>query len=361
MKKYVGEIVVILLQMFVFYLLPMCMGNIGALGMVFLILLTTFILSIVIGAISKNKIKYLYPIAVAILFIPSIFIYYNESAFVHSLWYLVVSSIGLAIGIVIHKLLNIKLDKVINLKREKIKRNIFIVVLIILIALWFSGIIPKQIGKIYGINYMKNNFPEMELEYVNIEWSKHYGDYIISFEDKDNQNYSCVIGPKYLPISIGQGIFAIEETYKEKYNSNYTLPYTPDGMQIADGNEIKIPATEKEYNRDAKNVTIEVLKDTITNKSVEILITDNNEDYFGWGVDFKVQKNVNGEWKDLKYISDDLTWIEIAYVPNKDNQMKQKLDIEKYYGILENGTYRVVKSVYDKGYIEIYSNEFEIK
>ena len=104
MKKYIKEIVVILLQMFIFYLLPMCMGNIGALGMVFLILLTTFILSKIIGAISKNKVKYLYPIAVAILFIPTIFIYYNESAFVHALWYFVVSSVGLVIGMIANKI-----------------------------------------------------------------------------------------------------------------------------------------------------------------------------------------------------------------------------------------------------------------
>ena len=121
------------------------------------------------------------------------------------------------------------------------------IVLVVLIALWFSGIIPRQIGKICGTKYMQENFPEMELEYVDIEWSKHYGDYIISFRDKDNQNYSCVIGPEYLPINIGQGRFAIEETYKEKYTSNSTMPYIPDGMDIADGNEIKIPITEKEY------------------------------------------------------------------------------------------------------------------
>ena len=40
---------------------------------------------------------------VAILFIPSIPIYYNESALVHSVWYLVVSSVGLLIGVIIKK------------------------------------------------------------------------------------------------------------------------------------------------------------------------------------------------------------------------------------------------------------------
>ena len=155
-------------------------------------------------------------------------------------------------------------------------------------------------------------------------------------------------------------LFNVLEMQNENSSSS-TLPYIPDGMDVADGSEDKIPANEKEYNRDPKNVTIEVLEDTITNKSLEILITDNNENYYGWGVDFKIQKKIDTEWKDLKFKSDDIAWIAIAYVPNEDNQIKQKINIEEYYGKLKRGTYRVVKSVYDKGYVDIYSNEFEIK
>lgn len=45
-----------------------------------------------------NKVKLLYPIVIAILFIPSVFIYYNESALIHAVWYLVISTVGLAIS-----------------------------------------------------------------------------------------------------------------------------------------------------------------------------------------------------------------------------------------------------------------------
>jgi len=105
MKNYLKEIIICLLQVLVFYLLPKMMGNIGALGMVFLLLLITFILSIIIASISNNKIKYGYPIFVSLLFIPTIWVYYNESALIHSLWYLVISGIGLIIGITINKIL----------------------------------------------------------------------------------------------------------------------------------------------------------------------------------------------------------------------------------------------------------------
>lgn len=102
------------------------------------------------------------------------------------------------------------------------KKKIVIIAIIILIlatGLWFGGLIPRQIGKFLGKKYMSEKFPEMQLEYVKIEWNKYYGDYIITFKDKDNQSYGCVIGPKYFPVSIGQGIYAIEEIYKEKYQS----------------------------------------------------------------------------------------------------------------------------------------------
>ena len=114
-------------------------------------------------------------------------------------------------------------------------------------------------------------------------------------------------------------------------------------------------------NRKPENVTIQVDNTTITPESVTIIITDNNNEHYAWGVEFRVQKKVNEEWEDLEYISDDLAWIDIAYEVNEDNQLVLKLDIEKYYGKLSNGIYRIVKPVYDNGYIDIYSNEFEIK
>ena len=98
------EILVLLIQLFMFYIFPLFAGPTDAMGMVLLIIIATFVLSIIIGSISKEKIKYLYPIIISILFIPSVFIYYNESALVHSIWYLVISFIGLMFGIAIYKL-----------------------------------------------------------------------------------------------------------------------------------------------------------------------------------------------------------------------------------------------------------------
>ncbi len=104
MKKYSKEIIILLIQLLMFYIYPLLVGMDNPFGMVLIIVLITFILSTIIGRIIKEKIKYLYPILISVLFIPSVFIYYNESALVHSLWYLVVSYIGIGLGTLIYKL-----------------------------------------------------------------------------------------------------------------------------------------------------------------------------------------------------------------------------------------------------------------
>ena len=102
MKNNLKEIIILLIQLFIFYIFPLFAGPTDAMGMVLLIILSTLLLSIIIIIISKEKIKYLYPIIISILFIPSVFIYYNESALIHSIWYLVISIIGVIIGMIIN-------------------------------------------------------------------------------------------------------------------------------------------------------------------------------------------------------------------------------------------------------------------
>ena len=145
-------------------------------------------------------------------------------------------------------------------------------------------------------------------------------------------------------------------------NVSSTEPYIPEGMKVADTNENSgIKASDIVLNTKAENVTIEILKDTITNTSVEILITDNNEDQYGWGKSYRIQNKENDKWNDLKTIQD-LGFEEIAYNLDENNQLKQKINWERFYGELEKGTYRIVKPQWNNNeYIDLYSNEFEIK
>jgi len=140
---------------------------------------------------------------------------------------------------------------------------------------------------------------------------------------------------------------------------NNTPAYIPDGMEIGTTNDNEKYSNELIFNRKPENVTIEVLADTVSSKGVTLVITDNNEDSYGWGKSYKLQKKENEQWKELKPIAE-MIFEEIAYVLDDNNQYTQKIDWKKFYGELEKGTYRIVKDCYDNGYIYFYSNEFNI-
>ena len=105
MRLYIKEIIVMLLQLFMFYVFPLFAGPTDAIGMVVMIILATFLFSIVLGLISNKKMKYVYPVITAVVFVPSVFIYYNETAMIHSMWYLVVSSVGMILGSALRQLI----------------------------------------------------------------------------------------------------------------------------------------------------------------------------------------------------------------------------------------------------------------
>ncbi len=161
-------------------------------------------------------------------------------------------------------------------------------------------------------------------------------------------------------IILNNDVYYIKETCKEIQKGNKQAKITDKDLNTIKS-IIDNTINNTKSNRSSENVTIEINNSTVKPESVSITITDNNKNQYDWGVEFKVQEKVNGEWKNLNYISDELSWIDIAYQLNEDKQLTQKLDIEKYYGKLSNGIYRIVKPVYDNGYIDIYSNEFEIK
>lgn len=95
--------IVILLD---FYLLPLLIIDTGTAIILLLavIPLICFCISILYGI--KNSFNALYAIIVAVLFAPSIFIFYNTSAWVYIIAYGVLALIGNAIGMIFFKRTN---------------------------------------------------------------------------------------------------------------------------------------------------------------------------------------------------------------------------------------------------------------
>lgn len=103
MRKHIIGAAAILMQLIVFYLVPLFAGAADAMGMVSMMLLATFTLSAVLGAASKTWTKYMHPIIAALAFVPSVFIYYNESALIHAIWYFAASAFGVLLGAIVGK------------------------------------------------------------------------------------------------------------------------------------------------------------------------------------------------------------------------------------------------------------------
>lgn len=81
-----------------FYIVPMLIKDTGS-GMFILLIvipLITLITSLIYGL--RNTVDFIYPLIVAILFIPTLFIYYNTSAWVYVIAYSMISLIGELLG-----------------------------------------------------------------------------------------------------------------------------------------------------------------------------------------------------------------------------------------------------------------------
>ena len=98
MKRYGKEMVIAVLQLLLFYAYPAYAFGIDAMGAVFIMLFATVVLALVLGILSRSSLKWAYPALCAVAFLPTVPIYYNSSALIHGVWYLVVAAVGLAVG-----------------------------------------------------------------------------------------------------------------------------------------------------------------------------------------------------------------------------------------------------------------------
>lgn len=98
MKKIRRMLPYLLIIIFAFYILPLLIKDTGS-GMLILLIgipIICFIVSFIYGI--KNSFNWLFSIFIMMLFVPSIFIYYNESATIYVLVYGIISIIAQFLG-----------------------------------------------------------------------------------------------------------------------------------------------------------------------------------------------------------------------------------------------------------------------
>ena len=111
MMRYRKEITLLILQLLVLYIPPLLSEPDETIGMVLWMLILTGVLSFLQGIFAKGAVKYLHPFATSLLFISTVYIYYNESALIHALWYVCISMIGILLGTSLRRLIGWSNDR----------------------------------------------------------------------------------------------------------------------------------------------------------------------------------------------------------------------------------------------------------
>lgn len=105
MKKIIKMSPYLIINFFVFYLSPLLIRDTG--GGMFVLLMEIPVLCLIISLVYgiKNRFDFWYPLLTTLLFLPTIFIFYNESALIYVVWYGMDAVIGSLLGGTIVKLI----------------------------------------------------------------------------------------------------------------------------------------------------------------------------------------------------------------------------------------------------------------
>lgn len=103
MKGNLKMIPYLLVNVIAFYILPMIIQDTGSAMLVLLIVipLICLVTAIVFGI--KKSFNWIYPLAVALLFAPTVFLFYNESAAIYIVAYGIIALVGNLIGKIFYK------------------------------------------------------------------------------------------------------------------------------------------------------------------------------------------------------------------------------------------------------------------
>lgn len=97
----------------------------------------------------------------------------------------------------------------------------------------------------------------------------------------------------------------------------------------------------------AENITMELKEGTLTNKGATVIITDLSGNENTYNNEFRLDRKKNGRWH--KMVKEDPVIVAPgATGKDENNKVEIELNFETYYGIIEDGHYRIVKEINDK-------------
>lgn len=246
------------------------------------------------------------------------------------------------------------------------KKKIIIItitlIILVIAGLWIGGIIPKFIAKQVAVNYTKNI--NMYLEYKEMVYTNQLDCWNVVFIDKDNNEYSINVESKYFPFRVVyDGIYQSSLINSINYNDPIPKRNNTDNKpvnDVADNKVVNDTIDITTLNKwDASKVSIKIKEGSVTNEGATIIITDKNDNPISWGVDFLVEVKKDDKWELAPQMAQ-VSWIEIAMMPNENGITEINCSWKALYDKLESGTYRIVKNYYSQQYDKVYSEPFII-
>lgn len=222
----------------------------------------------------------------------------------------------------------------------------------IILILWISTAIPKFIAKQVAINYTKNI--NMQLDYKDMEYNNYFDVWSVRFIDLENNTYNINVKSKYFPFNVVyDGVYQSSFINSINYNEPIPARNVTDNKpvnEIANNNSVTdtIDITTV-GNWVSSKVNIKIKEGTLTNEGATIVITDKNDNPISWGVDFLVEVKKDEQWE-LVPQKAQVSWIEIALLPNENGITEINCNWKALYDKLESGTYRIVKNSYNQQY-----------
>lgn len=93
----------------------------------------------------------------------------------------------------------------------------------------------------------------------------------------------------------------------------------------------------------SNEITMIIKEGTLTRTSATVIVEDSNKEHF-YGENYSIEKSEDGGWKSLKQIG--VYIFNMISVRSITGKLNFNLDWSERYGELENGKYRIVKSVH---------------
>lgn len=115
-----------------------------------------------------------------------------------------------------------------------------------------------------------------------------------------------------------------------------------------------------------EGVTMKAVEGSADSGSVKLCILNETDLDIMFGENYELQHFVNGQWQSVPYIIDNWTFNAVGYAARKDSPAEITVNWEIFHGSMEQGNYRIIKTVNDfRGsgdYTTYYlASEYEIK